>query len=165
MKTLYLLRHAKSSWKDPTLADFDRPLNRRGKQNAPMMGQRLADRHECPEVMISSPAKRARKTGQLVAQELNYAVDAILFDPRIYEADPEMLLEVVRSLNDAWQEVMLIGHNPGFTELTNLLADYPLDNMVTCGLVKLELPISRWQETRPFSGTLLYYDYPNKDKA
>jgi phosphohistidine phosphatase len=113
-------------------------------------------------MIIASPAKRSRKTAELVALELNYSVDAILYDPRVYEASPGTLLEVVHGLKDAWQDVLLVGHNPSFTELANHLAPCRLENIVTCGVVKLAFDVSSWQEVDHLSGSFCYYDYPKK---
>jgi phosphohistidine phosphatase len=164
MKALTLLRHAKSSWKDPALTDFERPLNKRGKQNAPLMGQRLARRGTSPEMIIVSPAKRTRKTAELVAFELGYDEDAIRLDPEIYAAGLPTLMGVVSGLADAWQDVMLVGHNPGLTELANSLASRQIENIVTCGVVKLELGVASWRDVGPDCGRLLYYDFPKRNE-
>ena len=162
MKYLSLLRHAKSSWKDPGLDDFDRPLSNRGKANAPMMGKHMAARGIKPEAIISSPAVRARCTAEILAKELHFDHLVLLFDPRIYEADGEMLLDFVRNLKETWQDVVMVGHNPGFTELANLLAPCSIDNIVTCGVVRLEFPFDSWQEITAMSGRLQFYDHPIK---
>ncbi len=162
MKYLTLLRHAKSSWKEPTCDDFDRPLSGRGTRNAPLMGQRLAMLGEVPEVIISSPAKRARRTAELVASALPYEASAIRFEPGIYEAEIETLLDLVSQFDDAWQDVMLVGHNPGLTDLANVLAPCKLDNIVTCGVVKLAFSADSWRDIQSNSGRLLFYDYPKK---
>jgi phosphohistidine phosphatase len=162
MKFLTLLRHAKSSWKDPKMDDFDRPLNGRGKRDAPLMGNRLVSYGDIPEMIISSPAERARKTAELVAAALQYHPSAIRFEPCIYEADAETLIELVSQLDDNWKNVMLVGHNPGLTELANLLAPCNLDNIVTCGVARFAFETSRWRDIRVHSGQFLFYDYPKK---
>jgi phosphohistidine phosphatase len=160
MKQLILLRHAKSSWKNPSLTDFARPLNKRGRQNAPLMGRRLAARNCQPQRMLCSPAKRAAKTARLVAAELGYDKRRIDYEPRIYEADAVTLLELVRSLDEAFSDVVLVGHNPGLTDLANLLADAGIDNIVTSGAVGILFPVNTWQEIDIRSGTLQFYDSP-----
>jgi phosphohistidine phosphatase len=160
MKRLTLLRHAKSSWKDPELADFDRPLNKRGKRDAPLMGERLAGRDQRPELIISSPARRARKTAKLIARELEIPDDRLILAMEIYEAEPETLLKVVRGLDDRWEHVLLIGHNPGLTELGNLLADCGMDNIPTCGVLCLDFDAENWKSLGAKSGTLIFYDTP-----
>ncbi|MDT8421913.1 MAG: histidine phosphatase family protein [Desulfuromonadales bacterium] len=162
MKYLTLLRHAKSSWKDPGCDDFDRPLNKRGRQNAPLIGRRLAMIGEVPEVILSSPAERARRTTELVAAELPCEASAILYEPRIYEAGLETLVELVSQLDDDWQNVMLVGHNPGLTDLANAFAPCKLENIVTCGVVKLVFRVDSWRDIQFNSGRLLFYDYPKK---
>jgi len=162
MKYLSLLRHAKSSWKDPTLDDFDRPLNRRGKASAPLMGERLAALDHNPDIIIASPAVRARNTAELVAAELHLDEHALLLDERIYEADCETLITLVRGLKDDWQDVLLVGHNPGLTELANLLAPCHIDNIVTCGIVRLEFPLASWLDVGGMSGRMQFYDRPKR---
>ncbi|HEY7745551.1 MAG TPA: histidine phosphatase family protein [Desulfuromonadales bacterium] len=162
MKRLTLVRHAKSSWEDPALADFDRPLSKRGKQDAPLMGERLAGRDPRPELIISSPAKRARKTARLIARELELTDDRLILVMEIYEAEPEILLKVVRGLDNRWAHVLLVGHNPGLTELGNLLADCGIENIPTCGALCLDFDADDWQNLGSSSGSLVFYDYPKK---
>jgi phosphohistidine phosphatase len=162
MKRLTLVRHAKSSWKDPELADFDRPLSKRGKQDAPLMGERLAGLNLRPELIISSPAKRARKTAKLIARELELPDDRLILETEIYEAEPEILLKTVRGLDDRWAHVLLVGHNPGLTELGNLLADCGIENIPTCGALCLDFDAEAWKSLGDQSGTLVFYDYPKK---
>ena len=111
MKTLYLIRHAKSSWKDITLDDFDRPLNQRGKKNAPFMGKLLKQREVKPDLIISSPAKRAKCTANIIAREIGYTKD-IVFEPKIYESNLVSLKNVIYSIDDKYNTVFLFGHNP-----------------------------------------------------
>lgn len=162
MKRLTLTRHAKSSWKEPELADFDRPLSKRGKQDAPRMGERLAARDQPPELLVSSPAKRAKKTARLIARELRLPEERLLFRMEIYAAELDVLLEVVRGLDDRWQHVLLIGHNPGLSELGNLLADRGIEDIPTCGALCLEFAVENWKSIAAGSGTLVFYDYPKK---
>jgi phosphohistidine phosphatase len=116
MKRLTLVRHAKSSWKNAALADSDRPLSGRGKQDAPRMGAFLASQGIVPDIILASPARRARKTAQLLAAAIPAAAGRILLDPALYEASAEALLERVRALDETWQHVMLVGHNPGLPD-------------------------------------------------
>ena len=163
MKHLLLLRHAKSSWKDAECDDFDRPLNKRGRRNAPLMGQRLAEHGEVPEVIISSPARRARDTAQLVAAAMHYDKSAIHFEPCIYDADVGTLIELIGHLEPSRQDVMLVGHNPGLTDLANLLAPCQINNIVTCGVVKLAFEADSWPDIQFSSGRMLFYDYPGNE--
>ena len=160
MKRLYLVRHAKSSWADMSLDDFDRQLNSRGKQDAPEMGKRLAKRKILPELLVSSPAKRARKTAKLIAGEIGYPVEKIAFSQKIYEAGTSELLEVIHGLDNRHGQVMLFGHNPGFTSLANLIADCRIDNIPTCGIFCVDFPVSAWNEITPGCGAMVFFDYP-----
>ena len=112
MKTLFILRHAKSSWSDPDLADFDRPLNDRGERAAQFMGELMADKGFAPDVILSSPAVRARQTALLV-KDAGGVLSDLVFDDRIYEASPHSLRQVVSEIADSFPSAMLIGHNPG----------------------------------------------------
>ena len=162
MRRLVLVRHAKSSWKEPSLADFDRPLNKRGKRDAPVMGQRLAEQQIDPSLIVSSPARRARRTAEVVAEALDYPVDEIEFEDEIYEAGVGALLHLVRCLDDADREVLMVGHNPGFTDLCNLLTNEPLANLPTCATVTVEFDLTSWAQVGPDSGELTRFDYPKR---
>ena len=146
MKTLVLVRHAKSSWKDASLPDRERPLNRRGKRDAPEMGRRLADLGGVPDLILSSPATRAMETARIIAEKVGHPADAIRGDERIYEAGPAEILDVIRELDDALERVFLFGHNPGLTQLVNELSEPIVDNVPTCGVVELRLAIDRWAD-------------------
>lgn len=143
MKTLFVLRHAKSSWDDQDLADFDRPLNDRGNSSAPFMGRLMASNDFAPAVIFSSPAVRARETATLVKQGGN--LDAqILHDERIYEASPATLRQVVSEIDDSYRSVMLVGHNPGMEGFIRYLTG-KLEPMPTAALAVIDLDISGWQ--------------------
>lgn len=144
MKTLVLVRHAKSSWKDDSLPDHDRPLNKRGKRDAPEMGRRLADLVGTPDLIVSSPASRALATARIIAEETGYPADGVREDARIYEAGSAEILDVIRGLEDELDRVFLIGHNPGLTDLVNELSEPAVDNVPTCGMVELLLATRRW---------------------
>jgi len=162
MKHLTLVRHAKSSWKNPELADFNRPLNERGKRDAPRMGKRLAARNLRADIIVSSPARRARKTAKWMARELAVSDERIVWEPAIYAAETQTLLEVVRSLDNRWAHVLLVGHNPELTELGNLLADCGIETIPTCGVLCLDFDAKAWQNLGPNSGTLIFFDFSKK---
>lgn len=162
MKTLLLLRHAKSDWHSAAASDFERPLNGRGKQAASLIGQRLAERAGRPERIISSPAKRARQTAKRIAVEIGFAKGAIEHNETIYEASLETLIDLVRSLDDRDDSVMLVGHNPGFSELGQWLTPEAPEWLPTCGLLELELPIETWRQLEAGCADLRLYDYPKK---
>ncbi|HKY61276.1 MAG TPA: histidine phosphatase family protein [Gemmatimonadota bacterium] len=144
MKTLVLVRHAKSSWKDDSIADRDRPLNKRGKRDAPVMARRLAELVGKPDLILSSPARRALATARVVAEATGYPIEAIHEDERIYQATPAGILAVIRGLEDGIDRVFLVGHNPGLTELVNELSEPAVDNVPTCGVVDLRLTAGGW---------------------
>lgn len=162
MKRLILVRHAKSSWKHAALSDVHRPLSARGKRDAPRMGEYLAQQGVTPDIILSSPARRARKTAQLLAAELPEAAERILYDPALYEAGTELLLERLRALDETWQEVMLIGHNPGLTDFANQLISGTLDKIPTCGVLVADLDIRSWRMAKPGDGQLVLYATPKK---
>lgn len=163
MKTLYLVRHAKSSWEDSSLDDFDRPLNNRGKKDAPRMGQYLNKQGVFPDLMLASPANRAFTTSRKIARELDYPKDGIQTDERIYHADETDLLEILREVDDSWNSVMLFGHNPAFTWFANGLNRTDIDNIPTCGVVACQLDIDHWTEVRMGCGQQLFFISPKKD--
>jgi len=145
-KEVFVVRHAKSSWDDPTISDQDRPLNERGLRNAPDMGSRLSDREVLPDVLISSTALRARTTAEIIADSMNFPKDQIVFDRALYHASATELQEYIGGLNDAHTSVMLFGHNPGMTSLVSHLFGLALDNLQTCGVVHLCFSAESWAE-------------------
>jgi phosphohistidine phosphatase len=162
VKRLILIRHAKSSWKEPGLADFDRPLNRRGKEDAPLMGRRLAGRGELPELIITSPAKRAVSTVNRIAREIGFPKKKIQLDPRLYGALASDLLGLSHALDNTHGCIMLCGHNPGLTEFANLVSAGHLENIPTCGIVIIEVNVQSWTDVSPGSGTICHFDYPKR---
>lgn len=162
--TLYLVRHAKSSWDNPAMRDIDRPLNERGKGDAPRMGKRLKEREVAPDLMLSSPANRALTTCKEIATILGYSFDRIKTDKRIYHADEAALYDVLKELNDTQKVVMLFGHNPGFTYFANSLFNERIMNIPTCGIVAGQLKVKSWQEIKAGCGNLTFFDFPKKNK-
>lgn len=144
MKKLLLLRHAKSSWANEGLADFDRPLNDRGRHDAARMGKLLRRLDLVPELIISSSAKRAAKTAQLTAQAASYDGE-IRFVEQLYLAEPETYIGLARRTDDSVDTLILVGHNPGIEELVGLLGGHE-ERMPTAALVCFQLPIVTWQE-------------------
>ena len=161
MKTLTLIRHAKSDWGDHNLRDHDRPVNDRGNRDAPRIGKALAAHNLKPQVIVTSTALRAQMTSRLVAAELDYPEADILAEPRIYAAGAADLMEVIADIDDSLDSAFLIGHNPGFHELANtLLPGDPIMHLPTCSVVHLTLPIDIWALAEPGSATLLDHLYP-----
>jgi len=162
MKTLFVLRHAKSSWDDSSLADYDRPLNDRGKTAAPFMGRIMAERDLVPAVIFSSPAVRARETASLVKKAGK--LDAELrFEERIYEASPQTLKQVVAGIDDEFRSAMIVGHNPGMEGFIRLLTG-KLESMPTAALAVIDLDIARWDDVGSERGMLRQIIRP-KDEA
>jgi phosphohistidine phosphatase len=160
MKILTLVRHAKSSRDYPELSDFERPLNNRGRKEAPAIASRLRKAGIKPDLLISSPATRAITTARLFAEELNRHLDEIVLNPHIYEASAWTLLHIVRSLPADPAEVMLFGHNPGISHFAHDLAKCEFDEMATSAAVRIELPAKVWSLIQPGSGKVLRYDSP-----
>jgi phosphohistidine phosphatase len=163
MKTIILVRHAKSSWKDPTLEDFDRPLNKRGKKNAPFMGAKLKERGILPDLMVSSPAKRARKTAMTIAKAVGYPKKKIRFDGNLYHAGAQSLFKLVKRLKDKHQSVMLFGHNPGFNDFADLLLKHnTVLNIPTTGVYCINFEVDRWDAISAGSGKAAFFDFPKR---
>ncbi|MBM4201161.1 MAG: histidine phosphatase family protein [Gammaproteobacteria bacterium] len=165
MKNLILIRHAKSSWDDPDLDDRDRPLNDRGERDAPLMGAVLKARALAPDQLLSSPARRAFKTAKLIASAIGFPVDGITIDQRIYLANTGVLLDLIQQLPDRSNQIVMFGHNPGFTDLVNLLTDAGLGNVPTCGVASIEFTVDSWAAISPGAGRLGFFDYPKRHRT
>jgi phosphohistidine phosphatase len=153
MKHLTLIRHAKSAWGDYRTPDHDRPLNRRGEKAAPRIGRALAERDCHPDAIISSSAVRARATAAAIAGQLDFPESEIAEEPRIYAAAVPALFEVVRGLDEALDNVFLVGHNPGFQDFANA-------RLRTCAVLRLNLAIDRWAEAGEGCARLVEHLYP-----
>jgi len=163
MKALTLIRHAKSSWSDKSLGDFERPLNARGLQDAPRMGVHLQASLPQVDRIVSSPALRARTTAELIAQALGIASGSILLEHRIYEASLRGLFEIVRALDEADQHVVLVGHNPGFEQLAAALDPGFVgdgEKFPTCGAAHMQLAIRHWSEAGEGCTAACRFAYP-----
>ena len=160
MKTIYLLRHAKSSWKDESLSDIERPLNGRGKKAAETMGAFLKREKILVDLVLSSSAVRARQTIDRVLVAANIVTD-VRFDERIYEAGVQRLVEIVRQIENGKKNVVLVGHNPGFEELLEWLTG-TIERMQTGALAKIGLKTSSWNSISEKSGTLEWIVRPKQ---
>lgn len=160
MKTIYLLRHAKSSWKDESLSDIERPLNGRGKKAADTMGAFLKREKILVDLVLSSSAVRARQTIDRVLVSANIVTD-VRFDERIYEAGVQRLVEIVRQIENGKKNVVLVGHNPGFEELLEWLTG-TIERMQTGALAKIGLKTSSWNSVSEKSGTLEWIVRPKQ---
>jgi phosphohistidine phosphatase len=161
MKTLFLVRHAKSSRDDPSLPDRDRPLDDRGKQDAPKMGRRLAKRDVKPDLLLSSPALRALMTAHLIAEEVGYKRKDIVVDDWLYASSADDLLAVIRALDNKLNRVMLFGHNPEFTDLAHRLSSEIID-MPTGAVVEFNFDTMAWSDVGEVQPTKVVLDYPKK---
>jgi phosphohistidine phosphatase len=164
MKTLTILRHAKSSWDDHSLSDRERPLNARGKNDAPMMGRRLAAAGIRPSLIVSSPAVRAWKTARAAARELNYPLEFLQRESQLYLATVDGILDVVAAQDNKFNNLMIVGHNPGLTDFANFLSPGLTNNQPTAGIVCVAIERDDWiLHARP-STELLLYDFPRNAK-
>ena len=165
MRTLTIIRHAKSSWEQEGLHDFERPLNERGRRDAPVMASRLKHAAALPDLLLSSPALRAITTARIFAQALGISPEAIQLQAKIYEASVSTLLQIVRGLDDQYAHIALFGHNPGLSELSRKLAHCDFDELPTCGMVQISLPVEHWRDVSANSGQLLYSSWPKDERA
>ena len=162
MKTIYLVRHAKSSWKYPHLSDFERPLNKRGRKNAPFMGKVLKKLKVAPDLVISSPANRAATTARIIAAAINYPLEDIRYSQTIYEFRENALINVVKQIDDSATKAMVVGHNPAINALANYIGDQPVGNIPTCGVYCVKLDISSWKKISDHCGKLEFFEFPKK---
>jgi len=160
LKTLLLVRHAKSSWDDPGLSDFERPLNERGKKDAPAMAERLYERGIKIDSFISSPARRARKTAEQFAKKYKKDKDDLVLKTELYMASDEAFNSVVEKLNDNMDCVAIFSHNPGITEFANGLTDARTDNIPTCGIFAISIEAKKWAKFKEAKKKFLFFDYP-----
>lgn len=152
MKTLFVLRHAKSSWDFPHLSDFERPLNKRGEKAAPLMGKVMREREFVPEIILSSPAMRAKTTANLVKESAECSAEIIL-NRSIYESGTNNLLYIISEISDAYESVMIVGHNPTFEGIVQILSG-EYQRMPTAALAIIDLNIESWSDTKPNCGNL-----------
>ncbi len=162
MKTLYFCRHAKSSWKDLQCDDIDRELNKRGKRDAPIMGERLFSAGVKPDCIVSSPAVRARKTAAYLAKKLGYPKKSIVVVDQIYAASIDTFFASVRAFDDNIERIIIVGHNPETTIFVNLLANCDIFNVPTCGVVAIQFDIDQWRDVQQGEGKLVFFDFPKK---
>ncbi len=162
MKTLTLVRHAKSSWKDNSLADRERPLNKRGKRDAPEMGRRIAAAGIRPSLIVSSPAVRAWTTAKIVAGQIGYPREFLQRDNALYLASVNGILDAIVAQDPGFNSLMLVGHNPGFTDFANYLVPGLTNNIPTAGVVSVEFDSDDWSLYDKPPVELLLYDYPKK---
>jgi phosphohistidine phosphatase len=162
MKTLILVRHAKSSWEDKNSTDYERTLSNRGKKDAPFMAGILKDKNVKIDLILSSPAIRALTTAKIFAKELGISEKEIVADKNIYEAGRKDLLKILLEIDDSVNHLMLFGHNPGLTYLSNYLCNFETDNIPTCGIVCMQLDFDSWKYLGNKTCSLKFFEYPKK---
>jgi phosphohistidine phosphatase len=161
VKKLIVIRHAKSSWDNPVLGDFQRPLNERGERDAPNMGKRIKEKRIVPDLMLSSPAKRALTTCEKIAGIL-HSKEKIKTNKDLYHAEDEEILRIMKGISDTHNTVFIFGHNPGLTDFVNRLTNEFINNVPTCGVVACALSIKSWKEADWGKGKVEFFDYPKK---
>lgn len=160
MKTVYLVRHAKSSWDYPDLRDDERPLNEKGLHDAPLMAKLLRNKGVQPDALISSPAVRALTTAIFFKNELDMDGEDVLIRDEIYEAMSRQIPSLIQMLPEDFDTVMLFGHNPTFTSVANLFTKNYIDNLPTCGVVRIDAEVSRWSDFTEQTGKLTERHFP-----
>ena len=164
MKTLTIVRHAKSSWDHPGLSDRERPLNKRGERDAPLMGQRVWEHSIRPSLIISSPATRAWDTARIVAAAITYPLEFLQREKSLYHASVDGILNVIVAQDPGFNSLMVVGHNPGLTDFANYLSPGLTNNLPTAGVVSVEIDQDDWDLFAQPPTKLLLYDYPKKHK-
>ncbi len=161
MKELYLLRHAKSDWGNESLKDIDRHLNERGYSDAYAMSEWFANHHAAPDILLCSPATRTISTGMIFMRALELEMQRFVPEAGIYEAHRDTLKEIISKQNDVLNTLMLVGHNPGITDLCNALQEtLYFDNLPTCGLVKISGNCKHWKEFAAGRWQMSFYRFP-----
>ncbi|MBM3416561.1 MAG: histidine phosphatase family protein [Bacteroidetes bacterium] len=160
MKQLILVRHAKSDWGNPGLDDLDRPLNERGKKDAPAMARRLLDKKIKIDLFVSSSAKRAARTAKAFAEEFEAKKKKLLFKEELYLPASSAFYDVIAEIDDKFDNIALFSHNNGITDFANQLTDTRIDNIPTCGVFAVKADCSKWKDFREARKELWFFDYP-----
>ncbi len=164
MKTLTIVRHAKSSWKNTGLTDRERPLNRRGERDAPEMGRRIHEHGIRPSLLLSSPAVRALTTAKIIAGELGYPLEFLQREEQLYLASVTDIQDVLVAQDPGFNSIMIFGHNPGFTDFANFLVPGLTNNLPTAGVVSVQLETEDWNLYERPACELVVHDYPKLDR-
>tara|TARA_B100001057_G_scaffold208743_1_gene209425 strand:- start:12119 stop:12619 length:501 start_codon:yes stop_codon:yes gene_type:complete len=162
MKTLFLIRHAKSSWGNSDLKDEERPLNERGKRDAPSMARRMAENWPNPDKIICSHARRAQETASIMS-EFWWKEQLIEINKELYHGTASSILELVSGTTNQFNSLVLVFHNPTITYLSNILAQLSIPNVPTCGIVILKAKVDTWDQLQPGTCELLDFEYPKKE--
>ena len=162
MKTLTLVRHAKSSWSDSSLSDRKRPLNKRGERDAPIMGKRISEHGIRPSLIVSSPATRAWTTAKIIAREISYPPEFLQREDSLYLASLDEILDVIMAQDSEFNSLMVVGHNPGMTNVANFLSPGLTHNLPTAGVVSVQFDRQDWNLFDRPTTKLIVHDYPKK---
>ncbi|MFT6336225.1 MAG: phosphohistidine phosphatase [Saprospiraceae bacterium] len=160
MKTIYIVRHAKSSWADLLMKDIDRPLNERGRRDAPVMSSKCMEHQYIPELIITSNAKRAQETSMYFIEKFGLSDFQIQVNPKLYHAPEDTYFEEAQLIDDLISTVMMFGHNPGITYLANSVSENYIDNVPTCGVLAVHSTAKTWSELDPMNSKLMNFIYP-----
>ena len=163
MKTLIVVRHAKSSWANIGERDFDRTLNERGKEDAPLMAEKLLKKNIKVDAFVSSSAKRARKTARAFAEVFGKTKEEIILSDDLYNAPAPTFYATIDGLKDEYESVAVFAHNPGITDFTNSLCDTKIDEMPTCAMFAVQAPVTEWKEFKTAKKKFLFFAYPKED--
>lgn len=162
MKILTIVRHAKSSWKDTSLSDRKRPLNTRGERDAPVMGRRIHEHGIRPSLIVTSPAKRAWTTAKIIAREIHYPLEFLQREDGLYLASLNEILDTIAAQDNGFNNLMIVGHNPGLTDFANFLVPGLTNNLPTAGVVSVEIDQDDWSLYTQPQARLLVHDWPKK---
>jgi phosphohistidine phosphatase len=162
LKILTIVRHAKSSWKDTSLSDRKRPLNTRGERDAPVMGRRIHEHGIRPSLIITSPAKRAWTTAKIIAREIHYPLEFLQREDGLYLASLNEILDTIVAQDNGFNNLMIVGHNPGLTDFANFLVPGLTNNLPTAGVVSVEIDQDDWSLYTQPQARLLVHDWPKK---
>ncbi|HOI30395.1 MAG TPA: histidine phosphatase family protein [Melioribacteraceae bacterium] len=162
MKKLFLIRHAKSSWGESGLTDYERPLNKRGERDAPFMAQLLKKEKINPDAVYSSPALRAITTAEIFAGEIGFDLKKIIIDDSIYDSGIRELETIVQKISESYKKVFLFGHNPAITLYANHLGNKLVTNIPTCGIVGIEFYVESWKDVERGKGKTFFFEFPKK---
>lgn len=163
-RTLVMIRHAKSSWANPLQSDYERPLNDRGKEQAPEMGKILNEHKIIPDLIIASSAKRTRQTAKKIAEAVGYNEDNIKWEEKLYHCIPAVFEDLISEINDKIKTVFIIGHNPGITEFVNQLSpDFKIDDMPTCAVAAAHVDTEEWSSFNTSKRRVFLFEYPGKN--
>jgi len=156
------VRHAKSSWDNPQLADVDRPLSKRGERDAPYMASKMVELQITPDLIVTSPAVRARTTARIFADAAEIDSNDFVLNERLYGADVSDIVEIVQSIDDSIKSIFMFGHNPTMTILANSFAGVDIDNVPTCGVLQAKTMVSSWKDWSPEVSAFVGFYYPKQ---